>query len=102
MSGAPGRKVIKPCSVHYSNVMLVDPTTGYVFMFILYRVGIYFSFSEPTKTSRRFLEDGTKVRVSKKTGSIIPKPDPLFDRSPRSIGKSFTNFDTLYLSNISF
>jgi hypothetical protein len=42
--------------------------------------------SEPTKTSRRWLEDGTKVRVSKKTGQLIPKPDPLFDRKPRSSG----------------
>jgi hypothetical protein len=46
-----------------------------------------FSFREPTKTSRRFLEDGTKVRVSKKTGQLIPKPDPLFDRKPRSSGQ---------------
>ncbi|KAJ1418196.1 39S ribosomal protein L24 putative [Ochromonadaceae sp. CCMP2298] len=65
--GTPGRKIITPCSIHYSNVMLVDPTTG-----------------EPTKTSRRYLEDGSKVRVSKKTGNIIPKPDPLADRKPRS------------------
>ena len=42
--------------------------------------------SEPTKISRKYLEDGTKVRVSKKTGTIIPKPDPLADRKPRSIG----------------
>eukprot|EP01036_Dinobryon_divergens_P036123 gene36123-46964_t len=68
MDGMPGRKVVKPCSLHYSNIMLVDPTTG-----------------EPTKISRKYLEDGTKVRVSKKTGTIIPKPDPLADRKPRSI-----------------
>ena len=40
--------------------------------------------SEPTKISRRFLEDGTKVRVSKKTGQIIPKPNPLANRKIRS------------------
>ena len=28
MDGTPGKKVIRPCSVHYSNVMLVDPSTG--------------------------------------------------------------------------
>ena len=28
MDGMPGRKVVKPCSLHYSNIMLVDPTTG--------------------------------------------------------------------------
>ena len=51
MDGTPGRMVNRPCTVHYSNVMLIDPTTG-----------------EPTKVSRRFLEDGTKVRVSKRLG----------------------------------
>lgn len=30
---------------------------------------------EPTKIVRKFLEDGTKVRVSKKSGHVIPKPD---------------------------
>lgn len=47
-----------------------------------------FLYSLPTKVARRFLEDGTKVRVSKKTGQIIPKPDPLFDRKMRSNGKN--------------
>jgi hypothetical protein len=28
-----------------------------------------------TKIKYGFLEDGTKVRVSKKTGALIPKPD---------------------------
>lgn len=35
--------------------------------------------------SRRFLEDGTKVRVSKKSGQIIEKPDPLANRMPRNV-----------------
>lgn len=48
--------------------MLNDPTNG-----------------EPTKISRRYLEDGGKVRISKLTGNVIPKPDPLGDRKPRSI-----------------
>ena len=65
--GTPGKIVVKPCTVHYSNVMLVDPTTGL-----------------PTKISRRFLEDGTKVRVSKKSGQVIPKPNPLANKKPRS------------------
>lgn len=25
--GTPGRKVLRPCSLHYSNVMLLDPST---------------------------------------------------------------------------
>jgi len=43
--------------LHLSRVNLVDPTTGY-----------------GTKVRWAFLSDGTKVRVSKKTGAIIPKP----------------------------
>ena len=41
-----------------SNVMLVDP-----------------QINKPTRIRYGFLEDGTKVRVSKKSGAIIPKPD---------------------------
>ena len=58
MDGTPGRIITAPCSIHYSNVMLVDP-----------------SIDKPTKVSRGYLEDGTKVRVSKKSGNIIPKPE---------------------------
>lgn len=67
LDGTPGKRVVIPCTIHYSNVMLVDPSTN-----------------EPTKVFRRYLEDGTKVRVSKKTGTIIAKPDPLGDRRLRS------------------
>lgn len=44
--------------IHYSNVNLVDPETG-----------------EGTKTRFGFLADGTKVRISRTSGQIIPKPD---------------------------
>lgn len=44
-----------------------------------------FVYSKPTKISRKFLEDGTKVRVSKLSGHIIPKP--VYSRKPRSLGK---------------
>eukprot|EP01039_Chlorochromonas_danica_P008460 gene8460-9326_t len=67
VTGTVGKKVIRPCTIHYSNVMLVDPTTG-----------------QPTKVSRKFLADGTKVRVSKRSGQVIPKPDLQADRKPRS------------------
>jgi large subunit ribosomal protein L24 len=66
--GSPGKIITRPCTVHYSNVQLVDPTTG-----------------KPTKISRRFLADGSKVRVSKASGHVIPKPTPLDTRRPRSI-----------------
>lgn len=53
------RKTIrKEFPVHISNVALVDPSNG-----------------GATKIKYGFLEDGTKVRISKKTGAIIPKPD---------------------------
>ena len=44
--------------IRYSNVNLVDPETG---------VG--------TKTRFAYLADGTKVRISRDTGTIIPKPE---------------------------
>ena len=43
--------------IHLSNVNLVDPESG-----------------KPTRVRFAFLADGSKVRVSKKSGSIIPKP----------------------------
>ena len=50
-------------SIHYSNVNLVDPVTGL-----------------PTRVRRKILEDGTKVRVAKKSGAIIPRPEILLER----------------------
>lgn len=53
------RKTIrKEFPIHVSNVQLVDP-----------------SLNEPTKIKYGYLEDGSKVRISKKSGAIIPKPD---------------------------
>ena len=51
---------VKPilAPIHVSRVNLVDPTTG-----------------EATKVAIGFLEDGRKVRVSKRSGTIIEKPD---------------------------
>ena len=47
-------------SIHVSNVALIDPEKGI-----------------PAKIKRGYLEDGTAVRVSKLSGSIIEKPrDP--------------------------
>jgi len=53
------RKTIKKeFPIHVSNVQLVDPSNN-----------------EATKIKYGYLEDGTKVRISKKSGAIIPKPD---------------------------
>jgi large subunit ribosomal protein L24 len=45
-----------PAPIHHSNVMLLDPKTG-----------------EPTRTSRRIDTDGTKERLSAKSGEAIPR-----------------------------
>ncbi|KAL6058033.1 39S ribosomal protein L24, mitochondrial [Balamuthia mandrillaris] len=57
----------KEAPIHYSNVMLIDPSTG-----------------KPTRIKTQFAEDGTKLRVSKATGTIIPK-------SPKLAEKKFTS-----------
>ncbi|GEK34087.1 50S ribosomal protein L24 [Kurthia sibirica] len=48
-----GGIVSQEAAIHVSNVMLIDPKTG-----------------EPTRVSSK-IEDGKKVRVSKKTGNVI-------------------------------
>ena len=53
------RKTIqKEFPIHVSNVGLVDP-----------------ELNRAVKVKTAYLEDGTKVRVSKKTGTVIPKPE---------------------------
>ncbi|XWS46852.1 hypothetical protein CRYUN_Cryun14cG0103700 [Craigia yunnanensis] len=56
--------------LHASNVQVVDPVTG-----------------KPCKVGVKYLEDGTKVRVSRGTeasGSIIPRPEILkMRKTPR-------------------
>ena len=37
-------------------------------------------YSKPCKIVYKFLEDGTKVRVSKRSGCVVPKPPDLADR----------------------
>src|SRR3954462_8483055 len=45
-----------PAPIHSSNVMLLDPKTG-----------------EPTRTRRKIDDDGTKERISVKSGDAIPR-----------------------------
>ncbi|XP_062115872.1 uncharacterized protein LOC133830011 [Humulus lupulus] len=57
--------------LHVSNVQVIDPVTG-----------------KPCKVGIKYLEDGTKVRVSRgrASGSIIPRPEILKIRTmPRPI-----------------
>lgn len=74
--GIPGRSVSRERSIPYSSVNLVDPVTN-----------------EPTRITYSFLEDGTKVRVAKKSGTVIPRPDILRYRK-RPISSTITDSDT--------
>ena len=49
-----GGIVEKEASVHVSNVMVIDPKT-----------------QEPTRVGYKYLEDGSKVRISKKSGEML-------------------------------
>lgn len=75
--GIKGQIVMKERSIHYSKVNLVDPVTGL-----------------PTRVYRKFLEDGTKVRISKKSGAVIPRPAVLTQRK-KPLSSIVTESDTL-------
>jgi len=71
--------------IHASNVQVVDPVTGYAFHLLSFRI-IYIELTKfyfcrkPCKVGVKYLEDGTKVRVSRgigASGSIIPRPEIL-------------------------
>ena len=49
-----GGIIEKESTIHLSNVMVIDPKTN-----------------EPTRVGYKFLEDGTKVRISKKSGEML-------------------------------
>ena len=55
----PGGVISTPSAIHYSNLNLLDPT-----------------LNKPTKVSIRFTQTGEKARVSKKSGAVIPWPEP--------------------------
>jgi len=74
--GIKGRTTTKERTIPYRNVNLVDPVTG-----------------KPTRIYRKYLEDGTKVRISKKSGAIIPRPDILNFRK-RPVNSVVTDKDT--------
>ncbi|KAG7374003.1 50S ribosomal protein L24 [Nitzschia inconspicua] len=61
--GIPGKIIMTERTMHYSNVSLVDPALGV-----------------PTRIFKKYLESGEKVRVSKKSNTIIPRPDILEHR----------------------
>ena len=51
-----GGIVEREAAIHLSNVMLVDPDTN-----------------EPTRVGKKVLSDGTRVRISRKSGQAIDK-----------------------------
>ncbi|CAK0735740.1 hypothetical protein CVIRNUC_000631 [Coccomyxa viridis] len=80
----PGGLISMESPLHYSNVMLADPVTG-----------------RPVRVGWRYLEDGTKVRISKgklASGSIVPRPEILKQRRnplPFKGSKDSENADAL-------
>ena len=54
--GAQGGIVEKEAAINASNVMVIDPSTG-----------------KPTRIGHKILNDGKKVRVSRKSGEMIGK-----------------------------
>jgi large subunit ribosomal protein L24 len=58
--GIQGKVIQLARSMHASNVNLVDPVTN-----------------KPTRTRKKILESGEKVRIAAKSGAIIPRPDIL-------------------------
>jgi large subunit ribosomal protein L24 len=58
--GIQGKVIQLSRSMHASNVNLVDPVTN-----------------KPTRTRKKVLETGEKVRIATKSGAIIPRPDIL-------------------------
>eukprot|EP00638_Chattonella_subsalsa_P005672 CAMPEP_0117733364 /NCGR_PEP_ID=MMETSP0947-20121206/33_1 /TAXON_ID=44440 /ORGANISM="Chattonella subsalsa, Strain CCMP2191" /LENGTH=210 /DNA_ID=CAMNT_0005547935 /DNA_START=90 /DNA_END=722 /DNA_ORIENTATION=+ len=66
--GQKPRKEWKEMGLQYSQVNLIDPISGL-----------------PTRIRIGYLEDGTKVRIAKRSGAIIPRPEILMERrTPRS------------------
>ncbi len=53
-SNQQGGIIEKESSIHVSNVMVIDPKTN-----------------EATRVGYKFLEDGKKVRISKKSGEML-------------------------------
>lgn len=68
----PSKSFQRERSIHYSNVMLVDPLK-----------------LKPTRVSIKFLPNGKRVRVSKLSGEMIPKPKGPKDKYPNLKKKKF-------------
>lgn len=69
--GIPSRNLSVERPLPYHAVNLVDPESN-----------------KPTRVVRKFLEDGTKVRVSKRSGVIIPRPDHILTQRKASASQA--------------
>jgi large subunit ribosomal protein L24 len=65
--------VVDEAYIHVSNVQLIDPVS-----------------KKPTRIEHRWLEDGSKARVAKRSGAVIAMPD----RKPRNIVPANEEYDT--------
>ena len=68
-----------PAPIHASNVMLIDPKSG-----------------DPTRARRQIDEDGTKERISVKSGDAIPKPRS----AQRGVGGTSADASASYVASI--
>mmetsp|Transcript_14106 Transcript_14106/g.20859 ORF Transcript_14106/g.20859 Transcript_14106/m.20859 type:complete len:181 (+) Transcript_14106:23-565(+) len=83
---SPEREVIRPEPVHLSNVSLVCPETG-----------------QRTRAVRRYLEDGSRVRIAKVSGAVIPRPSILTQRKqPKSLVMGPKDTELKYAHEITF
>ena len=55
--GDPGGIVDKELTIHVSNVAHVDPQSG-----------------KPTRVGYKNMDDGTKVRIARRSGEMLPEP----------------------------
>lgn len=52
----PGKIVLKPCSIHYSNVMLIDPTNGYAITYFSSEIDFFFLSENQPKLQEDILK----------------------------------------------
>eukprot|EP00002_Diphylleia_rotans_P008697 TRINITY_DN18712_c0_g1_i1.p1 TRINITY_DN18712_c0_g1~~TRINITY_DN18712_c0_g1_i1.p1 ORF type:complete len:181 (-),score=43.95 TRINITY_DN18712_c0_g1_i1:92-634(-) len=71
--------------LHYSKVALVDPQTG-----------------KGTRIAMRYLEDGTKVRISKESGTVIPKPEAIRTIAAKRKGGSLQDTPASVVTKVTF
>lgn len=68
----------KEAPIHYSVVSLLDDKDGYLFSLVLSSPSsLLTSRRQPCKVRWGYVDSGEKVRVSTRTGQVVPKPKEL-------------------------